>query len=137
VLYVEDEDNDVFFIKMAWERAGVEQPLQVVDNGDRAIKYLAGDGPYSDREAHPLPCLLLLDLNLPLKSGIEVLEWVREQPEFKTLPVVVYSSSGQEFDTLRTRQLGVSDYLVKQSNMAETIRQVQSLRQRFLDQSSA
>ncbi len=76
VLYVEDEEGDLFFMQAAFRKAGIGQALRSVGNGREAIDYLAGSGPYADRERHPLPTMVLLDLNLPLISGFEVLEWL-------------------------------------------------------------
>ena len=68
VLLVEDDDNDVLFLRTAWKKASVPNSLAVVTDGEKALDYLAGAGQYLDREAHPYPCLLLLDLN----RGIEL-----------------------------------------------------------------
>jgi CheY-like chemotaxis protein len=116
ILYVEDDKNDVLFMELACKTAGLPYPLQIVWNGQEALDYLAGGGKYSDREAFPMPRLVLLDLNLPLKSGFEVLEWIREQPFLEALPVVIFSSSAQINDVERARALGASEYVEKLSN---------------------
>ena len=74
-------------------RAGLTNPVHVAVDGAQAIAYLAGNGPFADRNQHPLPALVLLDLNLPKKSGFDVLSWIRQQPQFSSLPVVIYTSS--------------------------------------------
>ena len=86
VLLVEDDPNDVFLVERAVRKAGVRATLQVVGDGDKAVAYLGGQGPYTDRERHPLPVLVLLDLKLPRRSGLEVLTWLRQQPGLKRLP---------------------------------------------------
>ena len=91
ILLVEDEENDVFFLKHAFEEVGVLNPLRVAQDGQEALDYLSGRGEYADRERFPLPCLILLDLKLPRVMGFEVLQWIREQPALKTLIVVVLS----------------------------------------------
>lgn len=113
VLYVEDEEDDVFFLKNAFKRLGVDGCLHAVEDGERAIAYLAGLPPYADRERHPLPTFVLLDLNLPIRSGFEVLEWLRSHPQFKNMPVVIFSSSGRLEDRQRAEQLGATEYLLK------------------------
>jgi CheY-like chemotaxis protein len=113
LLYIEDEENDVFFMKMAFERTGLAHTLHSVSNGKEAIAYLAGHGPYSDRSRYPLPAVILLDLNLPLISGFEVLQWLRQQPHLERLPVVVFSSSGRPEDMKKAQELGANDYLLK------------------------
>ena len=73
ILLVEDNPDDVFFMQRAWKAGGLQNPLHVAEDGDQAIKYLAGEGTFADRNAHPLPCVVLLDLKLPGKNGLEVL----------------------------------------------------------------
>lgn len=110
LLYVEDEENDVLFMRRALARAGLALDFQSVCDGDKAVAYLAGEGAYADR---PRPRLVLLDLNLPARSGFEVLEWIGQQPALRDIPVVVFSSSGRPEDRERARALGASDYMLK------------------------
>lgn len=119
VLYVEDEENDVLLAEIAFKRAQSDHELMVVGDGLQAIDYLLGVGRFADRDANPFPSLVLLDLKLPHKSGFEVLEWIRQQSEFRSLPVVVYTSSGAKSDRDKARELGASDYCVKPSRISE------------------
>ena len=77
ILYVEDEETDVMLLQHVLPKTGIPNPLQTVKDGKPAKDYLAGNPPYDDRRRHPLPGLVLLDLNLPYWSGFEVLEWIR------------------------------------------------------------
>jgi CheY-like chemotaxis protein len=120
VLYVEDEADDVFFMKRAFQKAGLTHTLHAVKDGRQAIAYLAGEQPF-DRETHPLPCAVLLDLNLPRISGFNVLTWVRAHPELSGLPVVVFSSSGRREDRERAEQLGATRYLLKPTSGLEFV----------------
>ena len=113
VLYVEDDDDDRFFMCNAFKEAGLEGALHILRDGRDAIEYLAGDGIYADRVKHPIPDLVLLDLNLPQVSGFEVLVWIRKQPQYALLPVVTLSSSMLESDMAAVRLLGSSEYCVK------------------------
>jgi CheY-like chemotaxis protein len=113
VLYVEDEPDDVLFMHHAWEMAEISNPLVAVKDGRQAIDYLAGEGAYTDRQRNPLPCLVLLDLNMPGKSGFDVLHWIRQQPDLKSLRVVIISGSDQETDIAAAQSLGVIDYIIK------------------------
>jgi CheY-like chemotaxis protein len=113
VLLVEDKADDVLLIRRAWAKAGIANPLQVVTDGDQAVSYLAGEQAYSDRKQYSLPILVLLDLKLPCRSGLEVLEWVRQQPGLRRLPVVVLTSSQESSDINRAYDLGANSYLVK------------------------
>lgn len=74
---------------------------------------IIGAGKFSDRARHPLPSLVFLDLKLPYLSGFDVLEWLRQQAPFKELPVVVLTSSSEDRDRERAKELGVKAYFVK------------------------
>jgi CheY-like chemotaxis protein len=107
-----------------------------VDDGEKALAYLAGVPPYADRTVHPLPTLILLDLNLPLRSGFEVLAWVRAQPELRDLPVVIYSSSGRPEDRARATALGATDYLLKPSSGMGFVTVARQVKEGWLDGTS-
>ena len=113
ILYVEDEENDVMFMRHAWKKAGLLNPLYVVTDGEQAMHYLAGEGKYANRGEHPMPFLVLLDLKLPKASGLEVLKWIREQPAIHTLQVVVLTSSNQLMDIHAAHALRANAYLIK------------------------
>src|SRR2546426_3324651 len=87
--------------------------IQTVEDGEEAVAYLSGKPPYADRDRYTLPALMLLDLKLPRKSGLEVLQWVRQQDGLKRLPVVVLTSSRETADVNRAYDLGANSYLVK------------------------
>src|SRR5690242_11058819 len=113
ILLVEDRDDDVVLAEQALKRACVTNPVRIVKDGNEAIAYLSGQGRYSSRTDHPLPALILLDLKLPGTDGFEVLKWIREQPETRTIPVVVLTSSEQMRDVNRAYALGANSFLVK------------------------
>lgn len=124
VLYVEDEENDVLFMRRAISRAGLTLDLHTACDGDKAVDYLAAARPHENR---PTPDLVLLDLNLPARSGFEVLEWIRGRAELRGLLVVIISSSGRPEDRARARLLGADDYMVKPASpllLVDTIREV-------------
>lgn len=102
VLAAEDEESDVFILRLAFERVGVPDPLLVVRDGQKAVDYLQGHQPYTGRLIHPLP-LLLLDLKMPRLNRFDVLAWLATRPELSYLPVVVLSSSTLDFDMLKAR----------------------------------
>jgi CheY-like chemotaxis protein len=119
MLYVEDEESDVFFMRRAFRRSSTLWQLQTVPNGREAIAYIMGTAQYADRKIYPKPNLVLLDLNLPLLSGFEVLSAIRSEPEYVNLPVVVFSSSGRPEDRSRASELGANGYILKPSSGAE------------------
>jgi CheY-like chemotaxis protein len=119
VLLVEDNQDDIFVMKMACQRTGIPHVLRVVTDGTMAIDYLSGKGEYSDRTAHPLPDVVFLDIKMPKCDGHEVLKWIRSQPGLKNLPVVMLTVSTQMSDVERAYELGVTSYLQKVSCLAE------------------
>ena len=132
VLYVEDEENDAFLMRMAFSRAGLPAALRVVDNGQEALDYLSGTGVFVQRDQFPVPQLVLLDLNLPILPGFEVLKWIKQQPKLIDLPVVIFSSSSREDDKQKARELGANDYLEKPQTFGSFEDLVEQLRQKFL-----
>src|SRR5690242_1100446 len=99
VLLVEDDLNDIFLVQRAFKKAHIANPLQVVTDGEKAIQYLQGRGQYSNRVLYPIPKLIVMDINMPGKSGFEVLEWLksRKQP-LHTIPIVIVSASDNPED---------------------------------------
>ena len=119
VLLVEDNEDDMFFMKMACQRTGIPHALHYVTDGAAAVDYLAGTGIYADRTKYPMPDLVFLDIKLPKRNGHEVLEWIRTQPTLKTLPVVMLTNSLAASDVSRAYELGVTFYLRKLDSPAE------------------
>jgi len=114
VLLVEDDPNDILLIQRAFRKAKLTNiNMQVIQDGDAAIDYLDGAGDYTDRDRYPFPVLILLDLKLPRRSGLEVLGWLRQQPELRRLPVIILTSSQENTDVNRAYDLGANSYLVK------------------------
>jgi len=113
ILVVEDTDDDVFFLKRALKSASIPNPVQVVEDGQKALDYLSGAGAYADRAMYPLPFLVLLDLKLPYVMGLDVLKWIRSQREFDPMIVAVLTSSQQDNDLTETTRLGGNFYFVK------------------------
>lgn len=113
ILLVEDNPRDVLLIQRAFRKANLTNPVQVVGDGEAAVLYLSGQEPYGDRDRYPLPVLILLDLKLPRKSGVEVLAWLQQQPILKRLPVVVLTSSKEDADINDVYDLGGNAYMVK------------------------
>ena len=127
VLHVEDDSNDVLLIARAFRKAEVAAQIQVVNDGEQAMHYLSGSNSFSERDRFPLPSLVLLDLKLPRKSGIEVLEWIRSRPGLRRIPVVMLTSSKQTVDINRAYELGVNAYLVKPVNFDGLVDMVKTI----------
>ena len=127
ILLAEDNSDDVLIIGEAFEKAGFSIPITVVSDGLQAIQYLNGDIHYADRSRFPTPSLVLLDLNLPRASGFEVLDWIRQRPEWIPLPVIILTNSINGSDMKRAYDLGANFFLtkpVKFDDFVETIRQL-------------
>ena len=125
VLLVEDDYNDVLLIQRAFRKAKIEVPLSIVEDGDEAVAYLAREGQYKDTERFPAPILILLDLKLPRRSGLEVLAWIRQQPELKRLLVVVLTSSQESSDLTKAYDLGINSYLLKPVDFQEFVKLIE------------
>jgi CheY-like chemotaxis protein len=121
ILLVEDDENDVLLLKRAFTRAGLKDNVRVVRNGQDAMNYLGGHGSYSNRDEHPLPFLVLLDLKMPGVDGFEVLQWARKDPNLKRLLIVVLTASNLQADVDRAYELGANSYLVKPIEFDEMV----------------
>jgi CheY-like chemotaxis protein len=127
ILLVEDDENDVMLLQRAFRRAAIVNPLQVVRHGDDAVAYLEGTGEFADRRLHPLPVLMLLDLKLPRRTGLEVLQWVKERTGLKKIPIIVLTSSKNDEDVNRAYELGANSYVVKPVSFETLLELVKSL----------
>jgi CheY-like chemotaxis protein len=113
VLHVDDDPNDTALLEAARRKAEIEFRLENVGDGDQAMAYLNGSGPYANRTRHPWPRLILLDLKMPRATGFEILKWIRGHPDCKDLPVVVLSGSELQEDVRQAYSMGANSYLVK------------------------
>jgi len=113
VLLVDDNQDDVLLIKRSFARAGLEFPIANVSSGLECMAYLSGEHPYHDRMIYPMPSLVLLDIRMPGTNGFDVLRWIRHQPVFASLRVVVLTSSDDIREVTLAFQLGATSFLVK------------------------
>jgi CheY-like chemotaxis protein len=128
LLVAEDDENDFLVLGRALEKANFETDLRRVRDGAEVIGYLAGENGFADRDSHPLPELILLDLKMPGKGGLDVLIWLRKHDQLKKLPAVVLSASDNPNDMQQARALGATAYLVKPSEYDGYPKVVQALR---------
>lgn len=128
VLLVEDDPSDARLIQRAFSKLDAALAMIRLTNGDDVVSYLSGENPYDNRTTYPLPCIVLLDIKLPRRSGFEVLQWLRRQPTaLNRLPVVMLTSSRHSVDINRAYDLGANSYLSK----PETASQLEQLATRF------
>ena len=110
VLLVEDDPGDALITREAFERSQIPNLLHVVDDGEKALNFLRRVSEYQEA---PRPSLILLDINLPRLSGLEVLTELKSDRDLLTIPVVVLTTSGAQEDILRSYQLHASAYVTK------------------------
>jgi two-component system response regulator len=113
ILLVEDSDDDVALTMRAFRKAAIHNPLHVVNDGAAALRYLHGGDGERARRPDELPCLVLLDLRLPVMSGLDVLRAIRSDPATALLPVVILTSSKEEQDLIEGYRLGANSYIRK------------------------
>lgn len=110
MLLVEDNPSDAVLVQKAFRHSRVPVDIQVAKDGEMALDILARRAPY---EQNPLPDLVLLDLNIPKKNGIEVLSTVKGDKSLSRIPVVVLTSSQSSNDVMRSYNLHANGYVVK------------------------
>ncbi len=113
ILLVEDNRMDVELTLDAFREARLANFVRVASNGQEALDYLFGRGEFANREAHPLPGLILLDLKMPRVDGFEVLRQLKSTPVLKRIPVLILTSSKEEGDRALSYDIGANSYLVK------------------------
>lgn len=119
ILLVEDDENDVFFFEHAFGETGCPARLRVARDGAEAVHLLA--------EAIDLPRLVILDINLPKRNGLQVLEWIRTRPELDPLPIVMFTASAAERDVRDAARLRANSYVLKPGNLDGLSRGVRRL----------
>ena len=113
ILIADDDEEDRMLVQDAMEESKLLNPLHFVVDGQEVMDYLNHVGKFADTERHPLPGLILLDLNMPKKDGREVLKEIKSNPNLRCIPIVVLTTSKAEEDILRTYNLGVNSYITK------------------------
>jgi CheY-like chemotaxis protein len=133
VLLIEDNDDDIFFMRRAFSNAAIANPMIVVQDGQSAIDYLRGQGNYSDRKEHPMPGLILLDIKLPLRTGFEVLHSIRSDNQLRAVVVVVLTTSNETIDIDAAYRLGANSYLVKPPSSGALLELTKNLKLYWLE----
>lgn len=129
VLVAEDNPDDALLLRRALSKAGIPSRLKIVSDGEELLLYLQAKGAYADRQACPMPSLIILDLKMPRRSGLEVLEWIAENPDLAVVPTIVLSASNLENDVRTAYNLGANTYFVKPTTfeeLVETMRMVEN-----------
>lgn len=137
ILLVEDREDDILLVRRAFRKAYIDNPLQVVRDGEEVVAYLSGQGKFSNREEFPLPDLMLLDLKMPRMDGFEVLKWLRQQEGFRSLRVVVLTCSQDIKDVNRAYALGANSFMVKPVEFEDVVSMGKFLTQYWLQLSKS
>jgi CheY-like chemotaxis protein len=126
IVLVEDAEADVFLVREALQLGGLNFSLRVLDDGEKAVEFIEK---VEKGEIEPCPHLVLLDLNLPKKTGAQVLERMRQGPRCGSVPVIVLTSSDSPKDKEQTARLGANQYFRKPSKLSEFLRLGQIVRE--------
>ncbi|MGZ5219808.1 MAG: response regulator [Chitinophagaceae bacterium] len=121
ILLAEDDEDDKEFIRLAFNKASSRHRIHIADNGQQALDYLFL---LSEED---LPCLIVLDLNMPVLDGLQTLDALNSKPKFKDIPKVIFTTSESDEDKRRCLSKGAADYVVKPHNMTEIVRTVQNM----------
>jgi two-component system, response regulator len=127
ILLVEDNASDEKLTTLAFKKCGVSNDFVVVRDGAAALDYLLGTGKFAGRDTSVLPTIVLLDLNLPKISGLEVLERIRADERTKVLPVVILTASREEEDIVKGYSLGANAYVRKPVEFAAFVEAARTL----------
>ncbi|MDB6066481.1 MAG: response regulator receiver protein [Pedosphaera sp.] len=131
ILVVEDDPNDQLLIKKAFRAIGVTSSIHVVSDGAEAIAYMRGEGKFADREQYAYPTFISTDLKMPT-DGFEVLVFLKENPDWKIIPAVVFTASHDPDDVKKAYMLGASSYHVKPPSFDELCKQLKILHDYWL-----
>jgi CheY-like chemotaxis protein len=129
VLLVEDDEGDVLMTREAFEYYKIRNRLHVVSDGDQALEFLRRTGPFADA---PRPGLILLDVNLPRRSGLEVLAELKQDKELLVIPVVMLTTSRAEEDILRSYALHANAFVTKPVDFEQFIEAIRQIDNFFL-----
>jgi two-component system response regulator len=127
ILVAEDDADDRFLLETAFAENGFKGKLEFVENGVELLEYLRNLKSAEGNE-HPLPGFILLDLNMPKKDGREVLKEIKEDPRFKKIPVIVFTTTKNENEINRCYELGANTYVVKPVGFENLVRTIEDIR---------
>ncbi len=132
VLLVEDNPDEAFLTQKAFQKGEVANPLKVVTDGSQALDFLFSQKTYADRDIDDKPALILLDLKLPLISGLDVLKTVKANLNTSLIPIVVLTSSTEVEDRTESYRLGANDFINKPTGLTDFVEIIKNIKQKWL-----
>lgn len=133
ILVADDDPDDCLLTREAFRESRLANEVHFVHNGEELLNYLRGAPPFADRQRYPLPGLILLDLNMPLKDGREALAEIKADSRLRSIPVVILTTSSEEEDILRSYANGVNSFITKPVSFSGLLDVVQALGHYWLD----
>jgi len=133
VLLAEDNPDDVTLTEMAFKRGKVANKLEIVRDGREALDFLFGQCQYAGKDPNDKPALVLLDLKLPLVSGLDVLKEIRADKNTSSVPVIILTSSMDDSDQQESLKLGANDYIRKPTGFLQFIEIIQQIKTKWLN----
>lgn len=127
ILMAEDDPDDRFLMEQALDDICTGRDLRFVEDGEELVAYLRRSGVYADPARSPRPALILLDLNMPRKDGRQALSEIKADPELKTIPVAIWTTSEEPDDKRQCEKAGADVYLTKPVSYGEMIESVRGL----------
>jgi CheY-like chemotaxis protein len=127
ILIADDDPEDCMLIRDAFKEGLLVNGLRFVGDGEELMDYLRHQGKYRDRSMSPRPGIILLDLNMPKKDGREALKEIKSDPDLKSIPVVILTTSKEEEDILRSYDLGANSYITKPVTFPGLVNAIKSL----------
>lgn len=122
ILIAEDDDDDKEFLLLAFNKVTGKHKVHIAGNGMEALEFLS-----SISDETELPCLIVLDLNMPVLNGLQTLEALMEKPRFQKIPKVIFTTSDSDSDKVRCLSQGATEFMVKPSNMSEIQKSIQNM----------
>lgn len=135
ILIAEDDADDRFLLQTAFEEKGFRDKIEFVENGVELLKFLEKIR-LKDSEESFFPGFIMLDLNMPKKSGREALQELKQHPVFKSIPVIVYTTTKNEMEIKRCYELGANSYIVKPARFEALLKVVEDIRNYWFNTAS-
>ncbi len=127
ILVADDDPEDCMLISDAFKEGLLVNGLRFVGDGEELMDYLRRQGKYRDHSASPRPGIILLDLNMPKKDGREALKEIKSDPDLRSIPIVILTTSKEEEDILRSYDLGANSYITKPVTFPGLVSAIKSL----------